>query len=88
MNNLKEYQIFFHNKIKTILIKKTKDADEMKNLRTISIIPAWLMVCEKFAEKIVSKIAENYLTKNKFGFQTGSDCGLAKAAVMIKAKNK
>ena len=86
MNYTKHNEIFFHNKIKTILLKKTKDADEMKNLRTISIIPAWLMVCEKLASKGINQILEGHITKNKFGFQTGRDCGIATATVMMKVK--
>ena len=36
----KGIEIFLHNYVRTILIKKKPDADEQKNLRTISIIPA------------------------------------------------
>lgn len=63
MNNTKHNEIFFHNKIKTILLKKTKDADKMKNLKTISIIPPLLMLCEKLASKVINKITRRTYNK-------------------------
>ena len=82
----KGFEIFLHNKIRTILFKKKEDADEQKNLRTISIIPAWLMVLEKLAKPIIQKLINQKLNKNQFGFRPKSDCGIAKAMIFFNAK--
>jgi hypothetical protein len=52
----KSFGLFLNNKIRTILFKKKEDAYEQKNLRSISIIPAWLMVLEKLAKQIIQKL--------------------------------
>ena len=82
----KGFDLFLHNKIRTILFKKKEDADEQKNLRRISIIPAWLMVLEKLTKPIIQKLINKKLNKNQFGFRPKSDCGLAKAMIFFNAK--
>ena len=82
----KGFDLFLHNKIRTILFKKKEDADEQKNLRTISIIPAWLMVLEKLTKPIIQKLINEKLNKNQFEFRPKSDCGLAKAMIFFNAK--
>ena len=80
------FNLFLHNKIRTVLFKKKEDADEQKNLRTISIIPAWLMVVEKIAKPLIQYIINKELNQNQFGFRPLSDCGLAKAMIFYKSK--
>ena len=38
-----------HPNIKILFIKKKAEADELNDLRPISIFPAWLIVLEKLA---------------------------------------
>ena len=75
----KKADIFFHNYIRTILIKKKDEADEQKDLRTISIIPAWLMILEKLINPIAIKLYDGDLSTKQYGFRPNRDCNLAKA---------
>ena len=86
MKTIEDIKYLIHNKVRTILFKKKIDADEQKNLRTISIIPAWLMVLEKIAKPIIQKIINEHIIKNQFGFRPKSDCGLAKAMIFYNAQ--
>ena len=82
----KGFDLFLHNKIRTILFKKKEDVYKQKNLRIISIIPAWLMVLEKLTKPIIQKLINEKLNKNQFGFRPKSDCRLAKAMIFVNSK--
>ena len=83
----KGIEIFLNNYVRTILIKKKPDAVEQKNLRIISIIPAWLMILEKLSKPLIQLIINEKINENQFGFRPKSDCGLAKAMIYYKANS-
>ena len=60
--------------------------DSIKDLRPISILPAWVIVLEKLAKPIIDKLVEPIINKFQFGFKAGSDCGIAKAMIIYKSK--
>ena len=69
---------FIHKNIRTILFKKKENADSQKELRSISILPAWLITLEKIVKPIINTLINNKITKSQFGFKEKSDCNLAK----------
>ena len=75
-----------HQNIKILFIKKKTEADELNDLRPISILPAWLIVLEKLAKPLIDKIVEQKISKIQFGFKTGSDCSIAKTMILYKCK--
>jgi len=75
-----------HPNIKILFIKKKTEADELNDLRPISILPAWLIVLEKLAKPLIDKIVEQKISKIQFGFKTGSDCSIAKTMILYKCK--
>ena len=77
---------FIHKNIKTILIKKKENADSQKDLRPISILPAWLITLEKITKPIINKIINDKITKSQFGFKEKSDCNLAKTMIYFKSQ--
>ena len=63
------FRIFLHNKARTILFKKKKGVDEQKDLRTIAILPARLIIImEKLVKPQVHYIINVKINKNQFGF--------------------
>ena len=79
-------EILIHNFIRIVLIKKRDEIESYKDLRPISILPAWLITLEKLAKPIVYKIINKKITLNQFGFKSGSDCNLAKTMIYYKSK--
>ena len=79
-------QFFIHNSIRVILVKKKEDAESQKDLRSISILPAWLIVLEKISKEIVCKLINKKITINQYGFKEGSDCSIAKTMIYYKSK--
>ena len=79
-------QIFVHNLIRVILIKKREEAESQNDLRSISILPAWLSVLEKLSKEIVCKLINKKITINQYGYKEGSDCSIAKTMIYYKAK--
>ena len=80
--------IFFHNKLRTILIKKKEEAAQQSELRTISIIQAWLMIIEKAINPLISSLYDQTLSSYQFGFRPNRDCSLAKAMIAYYAKKE
>ena len=77
---------FVHKNIRTILFKKKENADSQKELRSISILPAWLITLEKIAKPIINKLINSKISISQFGFKEKSDCNLAKTMIYYKSQ--
>ena len=77
---------FIHKNIRTILFKKKENADSQKELRSIAILPVWVISLEKIAKPIISNIINTKITKSQFGFKEKSDCNLAKTMIYYKSQ--
>ena len=86
LSNNNSIDKLIHPNIKILFIKKKIDADELNDLRPISILPAWVIVLEKLAKPLIDKIVENKISKAQFGFKSGSDCGIAKTMILYKCR--
>jgi hypothetical protein len=79
----KEYLL--HNISKVILFKKCDEIESWKDLRPISVMPAWLMFIEKAANEVLKKLITEKLSKNQFGFKKGCSTNIAKLMVNYMA---
>lgn len=75
-----------HKNIRTTLFKKKEIADSQKDLRSIAILPAWLITLEKMAKPLISNLINGKLVKCQLGFKEKSDCNLAKTMIYYKEK--
>ena len=73
--------ILIHNFIKVVLIKKKDEINNSKDLRPISILPAWLITLEKICKPLVDKLINNKITNSQFGFKKGSSCSIGKTMI-------
>ena len=81
--------IIIHTISRVILKKKKENIENWEDLRSLSIMPAMIMVHDKILRNIIISILQPNLNKNQFGGRKGHDTILARILINYNAtKNK
>ena len=81
-------KLFIHRTSKIILFKKAQDVKDFKDLRPISIIPAFLIVLEKLIQPIIKQALKGKISLRQYGFRDSSDVNMAKVRLAFLARKK
>ena len=79
--------IIIHTTSRIILKKKKQNIETWADLRSLSIMPAMIMVHDKILRSIVTAIIDPNLNENQFGGRIGQDTTLARILLNYKAIN-
>ena len=86
IKNSQNSHIVIHTTSRTILKKKKENVETWADLRSLSIMPAIIMVHDKILRSIVKSILHPNLNDNQFGGRKGQDTTLARILLNYKAK--